>query len=107
MSSIVLLLLLSQTTLPQDYTGKLPNFSLAQAKAHTEMPDSKPLEFADLYPGTCFTMRSYLFTRQDGNAPVLVGSSTCTPSRAIRMEQSKHHRGRLVLLGQPQDADRR
>lgn len=35
----------------------------------------------------CFAIRSYVFKRQDGNAPVLVSTSTCTPASAVRHEQ--------------------
>jgi hypothetical protein len=44
---------------------------------------------------TCFTMRSYIFERQDGNAPVLVGTSTCTPAGRIR---DRRVRGKGQLL---------
>jgi hypothetical protein len=92
MSSIVLFLLLSQTAPPQDYIGKLPNLPLHQPRHIQDQ------QYANLFDkGTCFTMRSYVFTRQDGNAPVLVGTSTCTPASALRMEESKHRHGELIL----------
>jgi hypothetical protein len=34
---------------------------------------------------TCFTMRSYLFARNDGEAPRLVGMTTCTPASSYRL----------------------
>jgi hypothetical protein len=39
----------------------------------------------------CFTMRSYHFRRQDGQAPVLAGTTTCTP--ANRLQQRRVWRG--------------
>jgi hypothetical protein len=36
---------------------------------------------------TCFTMRSYFFRRQDGQAPVLAGMTTCTPARVLQQRQ--------------------
>ncbi len=103
MSSLILFLLLSQTAPPQDYIGKVPNFPPHQ---HRVYPDGQKIlkgqQYADLFAeSTCFAIRSYVFTRQDGNAPVLVGSSTCTPASALRMERSKHRQGRLVLLDAP------
>jgi hypothetical protein len=35
----------------------------------------------------CFTMRSYYFQRQDGQAPVLVGTATCTPANKLQQKQ--------------------
>lgn len=106
MPSIVLFLLLSQTAPPQDYLGKLPNFPLNERRnAQTILKDQ---QYADRFgEGTCFTMRTYVFARHDGNAPVLVGTSTCTPAGAIRMEQSGHRRGELILLNAPAGEDSR
>jgi len=36
---------------------------------------------------TCFTMRSYFFRRQDGQAPVPAGMTTCTPARITQQRQ--------------------
>ena len=100
MCSILLFLLLSQTAPPQDYVGQLPNSPLHQHRYAQTI--SKDQEYADRFgEGMCFTIRSYVFARHDGNAPVLVGTSTCTPASAIRMEQSKHRRGELILLDAP------
>jgi hypothetical protein len=35
----------------------------------------------------CFTMRSYYFHRQDGQAPVLVGTATCTPASKLQQKR--------------------
>jgi hypothetical protein len=35
----------------------------------------------------CFAIRSYVFDRQDGNAPVLVSTTTCTPADTLRRQQ--------------------
>jgi len=109
MSSILLFLLLTQAPTSQDYVGKLPNFSslhdraYAMERLNTRIQDKPNSQlYADRFVGACFTMRSYVFARQDGNAPVLVGTSTCTPASTLRMEQSRHHRGKLVFLSQPE-----
>jgi hypothetical protein len=36
---------------------------------------------------TCYTMRSYFFRRQDGNAPVPAGMTTCTPASVSQQRQ--------------------
>jgi len=62
-------------------------------------------QYADLFgKGMCFTVRSYLFTRQDGNAPVLVATTTCTPANTLRMERTQNPpRVRLVPLSSGDD----
>jgi len=45
---------------------------------------------------TCFTMRSYIFERQDGNAPILVGTTTCTPAGQIR-DRRIHGKEQLLV----------
>jgi hypothetical protein len=37
---------------------------------------------------TCFTMRSYVFHREDGQAPKLVNTTTCTPASTLRTLQT-------------------
>lgn len=45
----------------------------------------------------CYAIRSYIFKRQDGNAPVLMRTTTCTPANTVRPEQVAHPpKGRLV-----------
>jgi hypothetical protein len=102
MSSILLFLLLSQTAPPQDYVGKLPSQLGQPQQGHAI--DRKLVNspgYDALFAGTCFTMRSYVFARQDGNAPVLVGTSTCTPVSTLRMEKSKQRKGELIFLDAP------
>jgi hypothetical protein len=36
---------------------------------------------------TCYAIKSYIFEREDGNAPVLVATTTCTPARALQWQQ--------------------
>jgi len=36
---------------------------------------------------TCYTLRSYFFRRQDGNAPVHAGMTTCTPASVLQQRQ--------------------
>lgn len=52
----------------------------------------------DFAPNTCFLIRSYHFRRQDGNAPVLAGMTTCTPSRMLEQKRVSPGRGLYVPL---------
>jgi hypothetical protein len=97
----------------------------------TAAPQPKPLEvFQDFHPlklpvvqrrqssddatarrlieesqrNTCFTIRSYFFRRQDGQAPVPAGMSTCTPASVLQQRQvSPDPRVRFVPLGAQRD----
>ena len=54
---------------------------------------------------TCFTMRSYYFRRQDGQAPVPAGMTTCTPASVLRQRQVSPQPGvqfvPLAITGEP------
>lgn len=53
---------------------------------------------------TCFTMRSYFFRRQDGQAPVPAGMTTCTPASVLQQRQvSPAPDVKLVPLGAQQE----
>jgi hypothetical protein len=53
---------------------------------------------------TCFTMRSYFFRRQDGQAPVPAGMTTCTPASVLQQRQVSPGPGvRLVPLAVQED----
>jgi hypothetical protein len=54
---------------------------------------------------TCYTMRSYFFRRQDGQAPVPAGMITCTPADILQNRQvSPRPRVRFVPLAIENDA---
>jgi hypothetical protein len=38
-------------------------------------------------PSTCYAIKSYIFEREDGNAPVLVATTTCTPANTLQWKQ--------------------
>jgi hypothetical protein len=46
----------------------------------------------------CYTMRSYVFEAEDGNAPELVSQSTCTPANQGTLRVSKPGKARLMPL---------
>lgn len=51
--------------------------------------DNVPLRESteDSQRNTCFTMRSYFFRRQDGQAPVPAGMTTCTPASVLQQRK--------------------
>ena len=55
---------------------------------------------------TCYTMRSYFFRRQDGQAPVPAGMTTCTPASVLQQRQvSPGPNVRFVPLGATRNDD--
>lgn len=83
-----------------------PNTLMAQRLQHAkEMTLKKALE-SPQERRLCFAIRSYHFRRQDGQAPVLVGTTTCTPAIDFRQRQvSPAPKIELVPLGlQPANA---
>ena len=53
---------------------------------------------------TCYTMRSYFFRRQDGQAPVPAGMTTCTPASVLQQRQvSPGPNVKFVPLGTTRD----
>jgi len=53
---------------------------------------------------TCYTMRSYFFRRQDGQAPVPAGMTTCTPASVSQQRQvSPRPSVKFVPLGATRD----
>jgi hypothetical protein len=62
----------------------------AQQTLRQRIVDGGPMQrIVDGAP-TCYAIRSYVFKRQDGNAPVLVGTTTCTPSDKLRTQEVAH-----------------
>jgi hypothetical protein len=46
---------------------------------------------------TCYAIRSYYFRRQDGQAPVLVGTTTCTPASKLQQRRVSPEPGALYV----------
>ena len=75
---------------------KPPVMQLDEAMARRLMRESQR--------NTCFTMRSYFFRRQDGQAPVPAGMTTCTPASVLQQRQvSPRPKLILVPLGATRD----
>jgi len=106
MSSLALILLFALVVPPQHAPQ---NHSREQGKADVQrdremFPDAlNKDEAARLQDGlfdnlTCFTMRTYYFKRDDGKAPQLSGTSTCTPANAFRSHKAKRTPPKVMLV---------
>jgi hypothetical protein len=94
-SPLVIFLPFSQWALPQNYIGKIPPFSPSTQHAPLRASGDQLRALADR--NTCYAIRSYIFKREDGNAPVLVSTTTCTRSDTLRrLEVKRPPRARLV-----------
>jgi hypothetical protein len=72
--------------LDQDFrAGKMPNLQIGRMqRMQMDRIALPPLAFD---ASTCFTIRSYVFHRNDGQAPKLVNTTTCTPGNIVRTLQ--------------------
>jgi hypothetical protein len=98
MSLLTILLLLGLTT-PQDQVSSAqsssdwratPAFTVEQFNAaRSRLRTQRQLLSRDarMAGSTCYAIKSYIFERQDGNAPVLVATTTCTPALTLRWQQ--------------------
>src|SRR5438270_10431349 len=65
-----------------------------------------PKVIDDTRRNTCYTMRSYFFRRQDGQAPVPAGMTTCTPASVSQQRQvASPPTVKFVPLGATRDGD--
>lgn len=53
---------------------------------------------SDPMQNTCWFIRSYIFKRADGAAPVMTGETTCTPSTANTLRRAKKTGAKFVPL---------
>ncbi|HEY2361621.1 MAG TPA: hypothetical protein VGK36_10925 [Candidatus Angelobacter sp.] len=68
------------------------------AVQHRQLDDARSRKLIDpAKRNTCFTMRSYFFRRQDGQAPVPAGMTTCTPASVLQQRQVSA-RPKLILV---------
>lgn len=78
------------------YVGKIPQIhNLLQRNLPARRVSPEQL----INRNTCYTVRSYHFDRQDGQAPVLAGMTTCTPARIFDQKRVSPTRGLYVPLG--------
>jgi len=79
----------------QGFIGKIPQ----PTQLHHDRVLVRRLSPQELIDkNTCYTVRSYHFERQDGQAPVLTAMTTCTPARMLEQKQVSPARGLYVPL---------
>jgi hypothetical protein len=95
-----------QAPMPAGMTTCTPANKFQQKWAATELGlKSRPtdLKIIDQQPSQdsniCYTMRSYSFRRQDGQAPVLVGTTTCTPASKLQQRRVSPEPALYVPMG--------
>jgi hypothetical protein len=81
MTPFSFLFLLTLAAPSQSFGGPVPPAQFHQA--HRALPPNY-LARAD-----CYSIRSYVFERHDGNAPELVGETTCTPANQAGPQMAK------------------
>jgi len=79
---------------PEQFTNGL----VAYQAEHAQVLDRIQIDQLQGSRNVCFAIRSYIFKREDGNAPELVGTTTCTPASAFQQRWVGHPRGELVPL---------
>src|SRR5215475_5318335 len=98
MSLLTVILLLNMGP-PQPYQiqplspEQLTNGLIAYQAEHAQVFDPIQIDRVQGNSNVCFAIRSYIFKREDGNAPVLVGTTTCTPSTVLQQRRVGHPRG--------------
>src|SRR6476619_8339387 len=87
---------------PLDVSQDFPQLKLPVMQ-HWQL-DGRKLT-AERRRNTCYTMRSYFFRRQDGQAPVPAGMTTCTPASVSQQRQVSPRPGVLFvpLVTKPSD----
>lgn len=100
--TLLVLLSLSPAQEAQDYQLQpSPQSELARNfiahRAQQALLDHIQIDRVQSSDGGCFFIRSYIFRSEDGGFPVLVGTTTCTPSNKVRNRTVKRN-PRLVPL---------
>jgi hypothetical protein len=89
------LLVLTMLLLVAGVAAQQPKPNPNQADDLTSASRAQVEREAQFQNKTCYTMRSYLFQRSEGEAPRLVGMTTCTPGNRFRT----YHAGQKPQFG--------
>jgi hypothetical protein len=101
MSLLNLLFVLAMFAPQQSSTPTLPSFAPKPPARAVYIDDAASRKLLTAtQANTCYTMRSYRFRRQDGQAPVPAGMTTCTRANVFQQRQvTSDPRGLFVPLG--------
>lgn len=80
-----------------DWLGGVPRFQGSLGQLQTRRFDAEDF-LADQNSHMCFAIRSYIFKRNDGKAPVLVKTMTCTPNTVFLKKAGPPPKGLYVPL---------
>src|SRR5215467_1090633 len=98
--SLILLLAAAAPQQTQSYAFKPELNSLRVLGVQAQRTAPRSLQQSDIngqQRNLCFTMRSYFFHRQDGQAPVMVGTATCTPANMLQQRRVSPTLDRLFV----------
>lgn len=80
-----------------DWLGRVPQFQGSLSQRQTKRFNAEDF-LAEQNSHMCFAIRSYIFRRNDGKAPVLVKTMTCTPNTVFLKKAGPPPRGLYVPL---------
>jgi hypothetical protein len=111
MSLLNLLFVFALATPQQTSAPTLPGFAPKPPAQTIYVNDAASRKLlAATQANTCYTMRSYHFRRQDGQAPVPAGMTTCTRANVFQQRQVTSDPSGLyvplgIKIGQPSAAN--
>ncbi len=84
----------------QNFQGTIPAIQHKLPQQTMGLDDQQASQLAESQRNTCYTMRSYRFRQQDGQAPVPAGMITCTPANVLQQRRvTSGPRGLFMPLG--------
>lgn len=98
MSLLNLLFVFAMAAPQQSSALALPGFQPKQPAHTVYLGDAASRQlFAAAQDNTCYTIRSYHFRRQDGQAPVPAGMTTCTRANIFQQRRVTREPGGLFV----------
>ena len=84
----------------QNFQGTIPTVQHKLPQQIMRLDDQQSSQLAESQKNTCYAIRSYHFRRQDGQAPVPAGMTTCTPANVLQQRRvTSGPRGLFMPLG--------
>lgn len=80
-----------------EWLGSVPQFQGQLGQLQTKRFNAEEF-LAEQNSHMCFAIRSYIFRRNDGKAPVLVKTMTCTPNTVFMQKAGPPPKGLYVPL---------
>ena len=97
---LYLVFIFSTAAPQQNFQGTIPAIQHKLPQQTMRLDDQQASQLAESQKNTCYTIRSYHFRRQDGQAPVPAGMTTCTPANVLQQRRvTSGPRGLFMPLG--------